>query len=40
MKEVLKLIDNYLKFKMIEEIAGTVLSLIVILVIVIYLFKK
>lgn len=35
------MLDNYLKFKMAEEIIGTVLSLIIILVIIIYyLFKK
>lgn len=41
MKEDLKMLDIYLKYKMAEEIIGTVLSLIIILVIIIYyLFKK
>lgn len=34
------MLDNYLKFKMAEEIIGTVLSLIIILVVIIYWFKN
>lgn len=34
------MLDSYLKFKMVEEIIGTVLSLIIILVVIIYWFKN